>query len=54
VPQPLAGLLHAVRDSREVIRLKGLIGTALAGEPPTIDADGAGIAFARAALRTWP
>jgi hypothetical protein len=41
VPEPLAGLLRAIRDSRELIRLKGLIGTALTGEPPTIDADGA-------------
>jgi pRiA4b ORF-3-like protein len=41
VPEPLGELVRAVQDSRERIRLQRLITTAMAGEPPTIDADGA-------------
>jgi pRiA4b ORF-3-like protein len=40
-PEPLTNLLHAIRDSRERIRLQGLIGAAMAGEPPTIDSESA-------------
>jgi hypothetical protein len=41
LPEPLADLVHAVRDSREQIRLRKLIDAAALDEPAVIDPDAA-------------